>query len=350
MKITALFYASNQCGVIEDWAFHPDRQSLTVRLASLGAVDCIATVLNGLADRALLLWPHWYGGDLFFDSLSEYIDDRPHPFFAALEISRRNRGIEFSWLKKAAALAAAGKPPLASGVVGEIQARQLALSLTDCVDNIIVIVPRELREAHGAEGFAHAVEWLARESGFDVTILLPEEMAAREDLSSLLYNATRWAIKCRNDIPSAKSVPPPEEEPSFLFPPGIPEEDAPDAERLIGAPHPRSRGEQLLAERLAHDPQLSGLFGHNQPVNTSHGDSFLVDLLWPEGKIIVEVDGYFFHSNKIAFAADRDRDYRLLVSGYRVLRLTHDEVVRDVDLAVEKIRDMVHFIHNQKTR
>ncbi len=136
----------------------------------------------------------------------------------------------------------------------------------------------------------------------------------------------------------------------LLSSPRIPDETAPEAERIIGSPHPRSKGEQLLTERLERDPQLAGLFGYNQPLKTRCGHKFIVDLLWQAGKVVVEVDGYYFHSNSVVFASDRDRDYRLLLSGYRVLRLPHDEVVRDVDLTVEKIRDVVNFVRNQEAR
>jgi very-short-patch-repair endonuclease len=59
--------------------------------------------------------------------------------------------------------------------------------------------------------------------------------------------------------------------------------------------------------------------------------------------VIVEVDGYEHHSNRFAFSNDRRRDYELTVSDYLVLRLPHDEVIQDVGIAIEKIRDLVQF-------
>jgi very-short-patch-repair endonuclease len=70
---------------------------------------------------------------------------------------------------------------------------------------------------------------------------------------------------------------------------------------------------------------------------------YLVDMLWPEGKVVIEVDGYRYHGNRFAFSEDRHRDYELLLSGYLVLRLPHDEVIADVAIALEKIRDVVRF-------
>ena len=49
-----------------------------------------------------------------------------------------------------------------------------------------------------------------------------------------------------------------------------------------------------------------------------------VDLL-VEGRVVVEIDGYEFHSDKKQFAVDRRRDRRLVLAGYGVLRFTHEE-------------------------
>jgi len=52
-------------------------------------------------------------------------------------------------------------------------------------------------------------------------------------------------------------------------------------------------------------------------------EGFVVDALWPEQKLIVELDGYAFHgTTRSAFERDRVRDADLQRAGYRVLRLT----------------------------
>ncbi len=50
-----------------------------------------------------------------------------------------------------------------------------------------------------------------------------------------------------------------------------------------------------------------------------------VDLL-VAGRIVIETDGYEFHSSRSAFANDRRRDRVLAALGFRVLRFTADEV------------------------
>jgi hypothetical protein len=47
-----------------------------------------------------------------------------------------------------------------------------------------------------------------------------------------------------------------------------------------------------------------------------------VDMLWPRGKLVVELDGHAFHSTRAAFERDRVRDGALQQTGHRVLRLT----------------------------
>jgi very-short-patch-repair endonuclease len=47
-----------------------------------------------------------------------------------------------------------------------------------------------------------------------------------------------------------------------------------------------------------------------------------VDFLWPEQRLIVEVDGYEFHRSREAFERDRARDAALLAAGHRVMRVT----------------------------
>lgn len=54
----------------------------------------------------------------------------------------------------------------------------------------------------------------------------------------------------------------------------------------------------------------------------------LVDFVWRNRRLIVETDGYRYHRGRAAFEDDRARDLRLRSLGYEVLRLTHDQVVK----------------------
>lgn len=55
---------------------------------------------------------------------------------------------------------------------------------------------------------------------------------------------------------------------------------------------------------------------------------FEVDCLWPEERLIVELDSTRFHRNMKAFDSDRRRDSILARSGYEVRRVT-DEQLRE---------------------
>jgi hypothetical protein len=113
---------------------------------------------------------------------------------------------------------------------------------------------------------------------------------------------------------------------------------------IEGSPHPLSPGENIVADRLSGCPDLAPLFGFNEAVETADGGWILVDLLWREGRLAVEIDGYAHHSSRHAFAADRERDFRLLLSGYRVMRIPHPEARWSADEAVDKIRRAVEYI------
>jgi Protein of unknown function (DUF559) len=51
-------------------------------------------------------------------------------------------------------------------------------------------------------------------------------------------------------------------------------------------------------------------------------ESYLVDALWPSGRLIVELDSWEFHGDRHAFERDRERDSVLQAAGFRVIRIT----------------------------
>jgi very-short-patch-repair endonuclease len=54
-----------------------------------------------------------------------------------------------------------------------------------------------------------------------------------------------------------------------------------------------------------------------------------VDAVWPQQRLVVEVDGFQYHGIRQAFERDRRRDGKLLVAGYRVLRITWRRLTRE---------------------
>jgi very-short-patch-repair endonuclease len=47
-----------------------------------------------------------------------------------------------------------------------------------------------------------------------------------------------------------------------------------------------------------------------------------VDFVWPDRRLIVEVDGYRYHRAPSRFESDRERDVTLVVAGWQVMRFT----------------------------
>ena len=108
-----------------------------------------------------------------------------------------------------------------------------------------------------------------------------------------------------------------------------------------GRPHHNSPAEQKLARMLKKDPDLSQIFIFNQSIKTVRGSHFTVDMVWQEGRVLVEVDGSQHFRDVDIYEADRQRDYELHLSGYLVLRLSSREVLSDTEQSIDKIRDFV---------
>ncbi len=63
-----------------------------------------------------------------------------------------------------------------------------------------------------------------------------------------------------------------------------------------------------------------------------------VDFLWREQRLVVEVDGYAFHSSPAAFERDHRRDADLDDADFRVRRVTWRQLTETPDAVVRRIR------------
>ena len=63
-----------------------------------------------------------------------------------------------------------------------------------------------------------------------------------------------------------------------------------------------------------------------------------VDFAWPEQRLVVEVDGFAFHSDRVAYRSDRRRGNALVLAGWRVLRFTWEDVVGAPQVMVAVVR------------
>jgi very-short-patch-repair endonuclease len=64
---------------------------------------------------------------------------------------------------------------------------------------------------------------------------------------------------------------------------------------------------------------------------------YTVDLVWPEQRVVFEIDGYNFHTSRFAFDRDRRKDAALKAAGYDPNRLTRDQVMSAPYLAIAAI-------------
>ncbi|HET6508664.1 MAG TPA: type IV toxin-antitoxin system AbiEi family antitoxin domain-containing protein [Baekduia sp.] len=83
---------------------------------------------------------------------------------------------------------------------------------------------------------------------------------------------------------------------------------------------------------------------HGLPVPLVNGRvaGLLVDFFWPDAALVVETDGYAFHATRSAFERDRERDQRLVIAGYRVVRVTYQQVMRAPAEVARRLRALIH--------
>jgi hypothetical protein len=60
----------------------------------------------------------------------------------------------------------------------------------------------------------------------------------------------------------------------------------------------------------------------NRPLEVGDGGHREPDCVWPERRLVVELDGYETHGTRQAFEDDRARDRALQAAGYRTVRIT----------------------------
>ena len=67
-----------------------------------------------------------------------------------------------------------------------------------------------------------------------------------------------------------------------------------------------------------------------------------VDALWPQAKLIAELDSWEYHRHRAAFERDRARDPKLLIAGYRTIRITHRRLDREAEQLAAEIRQLLN--------
>jgi very-short-patch-repair endonuclease len=297
--------------------------------------DGLVERLSGLLEAS---WPAWFGDNDFGwfrnDALGR---ERLHGVVRDLEV--RHQRISRSWLASAIRLVSRGRPLGGASLDPTIQVAQTCLAL--CPSGMVLFLPFDFRfEPEVAVGAVAAVEWLARYVEAVVVPVIRDDWPDAYPVDRLLFRS--WRV-CDAPTDSPLPIGAFDHTDQSI---GVAGNVHPSINAVSGQPHPLSDVEKRVWAHLLQDDELSPLFRCNQVVVTRHGGRPRVDLLWSAGRVVVEFDGYADHGVREAFERDRHRDYELMISGYTVLRITNDEVQRDLQAAVGKIRDVVHLRRN----
>ncbi len=313
-----------------------DRRVLFIRLQPAASVAAhVEQALALLAEAARRLWPVWFT-DVSFAMCGNDSLGRQAAGVIAREAAARVPGVNTAWAEPAARLALNGLAPRVASIQPAIELAQLSLAIGRTGLVVVADMSTVGTDARNAAALVHALEAIARHSHAGVVALFAEWPAFEQPFERILYGARWVAAPDGETAPQAEGDRAAEDSDTgpWLAPPR-------------GSPHPMSEIEQRLYAMLGCDSELAALFQFNCSVVTVRGSRFRGDLVWTDGRLVVELDGYPDHSTRPAFRGDRHRDYELTLSGYTVLRIANDEIVQDYERAIEKIRDLVRWRRSQ---
>jgi very-short-patch-repair endonuclease len=92
----------------------------------------------------------------------------------------------------------------------------------------------------------------------------------------------------------------------------------------------RSKAERLLI-RLLRAAKISG-WRANYPVC-----GYVVDIAFPAQKVVIEIDGWAFHTDQATFQHDRTRQNRISLGGWQVLRFTWRDLTEDPQRVIAEV-------------
>ena len=79
----------------------------------------------------------------------------------------------------------------------------------------------------------------------------------------------------------------------------------------------------------------------NAELELEPGGWIRVDAVWPEARLIVELDGRAGHDTTSRFDGDRERDRRLALAGWRVVRLTWKHLTTEPEQVAADLRTLI---------
>ena len=338
---------------IETFALSTSPQTIVVQLEwdQLPRLsDELEGVAGALAEAVFLRWPALY--DAPFQTVDAIQPDE------IVDAARKIPLVSLGAAQRVIDTCLCAELPLLRQYPLADRVHQLALALAP-ERLLIVLTTRSTTVGRDrAVAFSRGAEWIADKTKVRVVALLPTELSGTQDFDHISYGAFHDASalewKALVDSAPTDTPVPPIARPalSSMLEPSTARAKGPDDIRvafgvIIGQPHPGSEAEKLLHARITADEELRWLFQYNRIVVTSSGSSPCVDLVWHEGRLVVEIDGED-HRTLGSFIGDRKRDYELLLDGYRVLRLTSHDVLGDCDLVLHKLRKLSQAINKRE--
>ncbi|HEY2735877.1 MAG TPA: DUF559 domain-containing protein [Polyangiales bacterium] len=329
-----------------------------------------------LARAANSIFPALYASARQREAAERWLDPRSEQAeieSAVQQAATQIKGVSLHAARKMLAACRAGELPMLHPLLPAEQVRQLALALDpkQLVIELLVSSP-ELPAPGCLFAFSRGAEWLARNSRARVLLVVPDQFAASDELDGVTYGALgtpdavdrgrpandneavaaprrisrRAAVRRTESSQPIRSNTPRASTPNDAR--GRLEQPVVSVSAVLGKPHPGSEAELELHRRISADRELAPLFSFNQRIATQYGTTPRVDLVWMAGRLVIEVDGHRDHSRLGKFCHDRERDYELLVSGYRVLRVPEVRVVTDPTLMIEWIRKAVRYLQENR--
>jgi very-short-patch-repair endonuclease len=75
---------------------------------------------------------------------------------------------------------------------------------------------------------------------------------------------------------------------------------------------------------------------------------YIADVLFPDHGLIVELDSWEFHSDRISFESNRDRDAENLAHGLPTIRVTHERMKADPAKEADRVRQTLNWLERQR--
>jgi very-short-patch-repair endonuclease len=99
------------------------------------------------------------------------------------------------------------------------------------------------------------------------------------------------------------------------------------------------RGNSTITRSQAEERMLEIIRAADFPPHETNArvNGYEVDFLWRPQRVIVEIDGYAYHSTRSAFERDRAKDAALAAAGFLVVRITWLQMEREPYVVVARL-------------